>query len=272
MAASPPLPQWDMTVVYPGLESPEFAEGFRAVQAAIAALHDLFEHEQIGQCPPAPLEHSTIERFERVIARFNQVQEDGHKLTWYLTAFRRTNSRDALAQARYSEWEQHLVRLAQLSTRFTAWIGSLDVEELIAQSPVAAAHAFALREAKVRAAHLMPAASEALAAGLMVTGSAAWRKLYEALTSQLTMSMERDGQREEAPMTVVRNLAYTADREVRRRAYEAELAGWQQVAVPLAAALNSIKGETLALANGVAGNRRSMRPSSRCASTAKPWM
>ncbi len=31
--------------------------------------------------------------------------------------------------------------------------------------------------------------------------------------------------------------------ELRRRAYEAELASWARVAVPLAAAMNSIKGE-----------------------------
>jgi hypothetical protein len=40
-----------MTSVYPGLESAEFVEGFRAVQNAIASLHDLFEQEQIGQYP-----------------------------------------------------------------------------------------------------------------------------------------------------------------------------------------------------------------------------
>ena len=47
----------------------------------------------------------------------------------------------------------------------------------------------------------------------------------------------------ELPMSMVRNLAHDANREVRRRAYEAELAGWERAAVPLAAALNSIKGE-----------------------------
>jgi pepF/M3 family oligoendopeptidase len=44
-------------------------------------------------------------------------------------------------------------------------------------------------------------------------------------------------------MSMVRNLAFDPDREVRRRAHEAELEGWKSVAVPLAAALNSIKGE-----------------------------
>jgi pepF/M3 family oligoendopeptidase len=42
----------------------------------------------------------------------------------------------------------------------------------------------------------------------------------------------------------VRNLATNSDRDVRRRAYEAELEAWEQAAVPLAAAINSVKGAT----------------------------
>ncbi len=247
MTASTALPHWDMTVVYPSLDSVEFAEGFRAVQAAIASLKDLFDREQIGQCPPAPLERAIIERFERVIQRFNEVVEETNTLSRYIAAFRSTDSRNAQAQARYSELQQDLVLLSQLSTRLTAWIGSLDVEGLMAQSAVAQAHAFALREAKLRAARLMTPAEEALAAELNVTGGAAWEKLYDTLTSQLMVAIELDGQRQEVPMSMVRNLAYAADRDVRYRAYQAELAGWPRVAESLAAAMNSIKGQVLAL-------------------------
>ena len=37
------------------------------------------------------------------------------------------------------------MQLSQLDTRFTAWIGSLDVEALIERSAVARDHAFMLR-------------------------------------------------------------------------------------------------------------------------------
>jgi len=37
-------------------------------------------------------------------------------------------------------------------------------------------------------------------------------------------------------MSMVRNLAFEADRDLRRRAYEAELEGWKRVALPIAAA------------------------------------
>jgi pepF/M3 family oligoendopeptidase len=46
----------------------------------------------------------------------------------------------------------------------------------------------------------------------------------------------------------VRNLATNPDRDVRRRAYGAELAVWEENAVPLAAAINSVKGATNVLA------------------------
>jgi len=42
---------------------------------------------------------------------------------------------------------------------------------------------------------------------------------------------------------MIRNLASDANRETRRAAYEAEIEAWPRVAVPLAEALNSIKGE-----------------------------
>ena len=92
-------------------------------------------------------------------------------------------------------------------------------------------------------------------------GGAAWAKLHGNVTSQL-MRAARAATASAAtlPMSAVRNLAYDPDRDVRRRAYEAELAAWERAAVPLAAALNGIKGEVNTLATparlGLAARRR----------------
>jgi pepF/M3 family oligoendopeptidase len=50
-------------------------------------------------------------------------------------------------------------------------------------------------------------------------------------------------------MSVVRNLAYEPARETRQAAYQAELAAWARAAVPLAAAMNGVKGEAALLAS-----------------------
>ena len=56
---------------------------------------------------------------------------------------------------------------------------------------------------------------------------------------------------ERVPMAFARGLAFHADADRRRAAYEGELEAWSTVAVPLAAALNGAKGEL-----GVLNRRR----------------
>ncbi len=137
MATSTNLPHWDMTVIYPGLASPEFAAGFQSVTDAIGGLATLFDQEHIGKRDPQPLDDTTVQTFERVMERYNAVLAAYRTLSAYIHAFVSTDSRDNLAQAKYSELQGHSVKLYQLGTRFTAWIGSLDVEGLIERSTVA---------------------------------------------------------------------------------------------------------------------------------------
>jgi pepF/M3 family oligoendopeptidase len=237
-----------MTVVYPGIDSPEFKAGFSQVASDIDALARLFDERGVRKQAPAELSDTDVQAFETAIERYNAVTAETETLAAYLYSFISTDSRDGVAQAALSELEGHMVKLAQLETRWTAWVGSLDVEALIARSAIAAEHAFTLRIARQQAAHLMSPAEEALATELNLTGGTAWQKLYRNLSSQIMVRVERDGASEELPMSVVRSLAFEPERETRRGAYEAELQGWQNLGVPIAAALNSIKGEVNSLA------------------------
>ena len=244
MTAAQTAPRWDMSVVFPGLNSDEFRDEFADVLAAIDALAHLFDQLQIGPRDHTDVDADTVDAFDTVMEQCGRLIERVQTLSAYIGAFISTDSRDTAAQARMSELQQHLVRLSQLQTRFLGWIGSLDIGALIDQSPVASDHSYMLLKAQVSSEHLMPQGEEDLAAELSPSGGAAWGKLHGTLTSQLTVSVELKGEKAELPMSVVRNLAMDADRETRRIAYEAELASWARTAVPLAAALNSVKGET----------------------------
>src|SRR5260370_8614128 len=158
------------------------------------------------------------------------------------------NSNDPVAKAKLSELQQSMLILPQLATRLNAWIGSLDVEALIERTSIAREYAFMLRKAKISAEHLMTPEEENLASELNLSAGTAWEKLHGDVTSKLIVSLDVSGQTQELPMSMVRNLASDPDREVRRSAYEAELEGWKRVALPLAAAINSIKGEVNVLA------------------------
>jgi oligoendopeptidase F len=246
MPTSHTLPRWNMTGVYPGLESPAFSTGFSNGIQNITDLAHLFDAHSIMEHPPQAVDSGVVRTFETVTTRYNTVSDGTRTLVAYINSFILTDSQNRVAQARMSELQGALATLSMLGTRYTAWIGALDLDALLAQSQLAREHEYALRKAKLQAAHLMTQGEEALAAELNISGGMAWARLHGNVTSQLNVKLEVGGK--ELPMSVVRNLAYDADRTVRQRAYQAELAGWERVALPLAAALNSIKSEVLVVA------------------------
>jgi len=249
MSITKTLPHWDMTPIYPGMDSKEFADGFSNTVQDIENLAKLFDDYRIMKLPAAPALHEdNIRAFETVIEQYNTVLEATETLAVYIMCFVTTNTHDTLAQAKLSELQQSTLILSQLDTRLTAWIGSLDVEALIERSSIAREHAFMLRKARIGAEHLMTPEEENLASELNLSAGTAWEKLHGDVTSQLIVSLELSDQTQELPMSMVRNLASDPDREVRRSAYEVELEGWKRVALPLAAAINSIKGEVNVLA------------------------
>ena len=237
------LPHWDMSVVYPGLDSPEFERDFGEILAEIQALAGLFDELKIGKQDSLPVDDVCVKAFEQVINRLNQTFERVHTLEAYIFSYVATDSRNSLAQAKMSEFKLGAVTLSQLGTRLTAWIGGLDVEVLLKRSSVAPTYEYMVRRAKQEALHLMSPVEEVLTSELELTAGSAWEKLYDNLTSQIMAPVELEGKLQELPMSMVRNLAYDAHPETRRTAYEAEIKSWEKAALPLAAALNSLKGE-----------------------------
>ena len=253
------LPHWDMTVVFQGLDAPEFDREFTGVVEAIGGLKKLFDDQGIRKSDHLEVNDALVSSFETVLRTLNELLERTKTLGAFISSFVSTDSRNDVAQAKMSELQVEMVELSKLATRLNAWIGSLDVEKLIEVSAPAREHAYALRKAHRQASHLMSEEEEDLAASLNLTGGQAWGKLHRNLTSQLSVVVEKPDGAEELPMSAVRGLAHDADPAVRKAAYEAELAKWEESAVPLAASLNSIKGERNIL-NARRGWKDSLEP------------
>lgn len=236
------LPRWDMTPIFPGLDSPEFQEGFDSASAGITALSDLFDRYNVNRRESAPLTDETVAQFDEVITGWNDFLEKYRTLSAYISCILATDTRDNLTQKRFSELQGQAVRVTMLANRFTAWVGSLDIQDLIKRSQLAADHAYLLEKSWESARHLMSPEEETLAAELHPSGAGAWEKLHISFTSQLSVTLEKDGETVTMPMSSVRNLATDINRDVRRSAHEAEIAAWKKAEVPVAAALNSVKG------------------------------
>ncbi|MGC8968284.1 MAG: M3 family oligoendopeptidase [Thermus sp.] len=224
---------WDLTPLFPGLESPEFQRAWEGLKGRIAGLKGLLEGE-------APL--------PEVLAALDAFLEEATPLRAYLYARYSADTRDEAALAKLSELEILFLDFQRLRPRLTRYLALKDPEE-------AGPYRLLVEEAKEEALHLMPEGEEVLAAELSLSGRQAWDKLHESLTSQVTAVV--DG--EEMPITKVRNLYLHPEEEVRKKAYEAELKAWEAHEVPLAFALNGVKGEASVL-NRRRGYRDDLEP------------
>jgi pepF/M3 family oligoendopeptidase len=242
------LPQWDMSAYYPSLDHAAVDADLKKFSDDVDALTTAFDQHAIGSGASTGVDATTVQTFENFLDQLNDAMTLQVQLGTYLNSFITTDAGNTLAQSKFSGMQKDSARLSQLQTRWTAWLGALDVDALIEQSQVADAHRFYLKQAQQQAQRLMTPEAEGLASELNLSGALAWAKLHGNVASQLTVEIELDGETQTLPMSAMRNLASNPDGEVRRRAYEAELDAWQKAEVPLAAALNGVKGQVGTLA------------------------
>ncbi|MEJ2359460.1 MAG: M3 family metallopeptidase [Deinococcales bacterium] len=111
-------------------------------------------------------------------------------------------------------------------------------------------HGHALRRIQAEALHLMGEEAEALAAALEASGAGAWERLHSDLVSRRTITVQLPGDDEARPYALAELGVRLSDEreEVRSAAFTALTELLEQDAVPFAAALNGVKGQTLELA------------------------
>jgi len=238
-------PRWDLTNVYPSLESKEFQSAIKKYKKLLNEL-ETFVAEKVTRTNAKTDAKKLGKLLGESVDRFNQIETLAGTLGAYISSFVTTDSRDKTAARLLSEFEQINARQAKAVTQFRAWIGALGskLDKAIETNASAKVHAFTLKETRDQAKYMMSEPEEVLAAELTLSGGRAFGKLQGKVTSQLSVDFELDGQTQKLPMPALINLRSHPDEDTRRRAYEAENRAWEGVKETLAACLNGVKGET----------------------------
>jgi oligoendopeptidase F len=241
------LPRWDLTPFFPSLADPAVAAAVEEVAALVEGLVALYDHHDVRGGTARPVDARAVASFEAVVAATERARERLRLVNAYIAAHVDTDATDDLAAALQADLQAAASSLRPLSSRFDAWVASFGAEALVEASPVAAGLAWPLRKAEASSSHQLSEAEESLASELWLSAGAAWIKLHGDVSARLTAEVDLPTGAERLPITVVRNLAGDPDPAVRRAAHVAEVAAWESVEVPLAAALNGVKGETSVL-------------------------
>lgn len=233
---------WDLTVFYKDFDDPEFKDDLArlpkeidAFTAAIAVpaedevrkLVSLVHQEEALSC--------LFERLSMMIELNFAVDANNKAANAALAPLMRANMDSSLAANAFS--------------RYLASLENLDA--IIDADDELKARAFALREAAENAKHQLPEALEKPVLKMQLSGGEAFSHLRDKLDA--TLLVDYDGK--QIPLSAVRALAYDGDADTRRRAYEAELASYKKIELPMSFCLNNIKaeGETMAALKGYKG-------------------
>jgi len=241
-------PRWDLSNVYPALSSKEFEDDATKLNTMIAEMEALLKEKATGTTGSEPIgELSTLAG--ELIERFNQLLLTAGTLRAYIESFISTDSYNKEALRRESEFDTVGMKISQLEVLVLAWIGKVAARlpEMFKHEPKLEAHHYFLEEYARQSKYMMSEAEEMLASELSLTGSNAWSKLQGMITSQASAEVEVDGEVKKLPSPALINLRSHPDGEVRKRGYDVEDKLWTSLKVPLAAALNGIKGEVNAL-------------------------
>ncbi len=240
--------RWDMTNVYPSLDSKEFKNAIKKYKSALDEMEVFFKKASKADSKADSKKLGKL--LGESVDRFNALFELSNTINPYIYSFVTTDSHNQDAMRALSEFEQMSVQASVLNTKFQAWVGALGkaaIKKAAKTNPSAKSHEFSLNEAAEQSKYLMSEVEEILAAELTLSGGNAFGKLQGTVTSQLTVDFELDGKTQKMPMPALINLRSHPDEATRRRGYEAENIAWDGIKETLAACMNGVKGETLIL-------------------------
>lgn len=223
---------WNLNPIYTGFDDPRFEEDLQALRRTVRDLEKLTQH----------LTGDSAALLKRGLTLQEQLQELAEKLLCYAELRQAACTTDAEAGSKIGKIMGVYSDSAAPVAAFEGWLAAIpDLDSLIASDPLFEEYRFILERKKLGSLHLLPGIGEKVMAKLKISGSNAWAELQQYLTSTVKVTYRG----EEINLSAVRNLAYSAEAEVRKDAYEAELACYSAIEDSVAYALNSLKLETL---------------------------
>ena len=224
---------WNLDPIYKGFDDPAFDADITALRALVEKIQ-VFSSELSGM--------DSICGLKEGIHLQEQFSELVGKLAGYASLRQAANTRDPEAGSRMGQIMQLYSGVAAPFAAWKDWAAKVEnLQQLVAEDPDLKDYTFLFKNLEDSSKYLLPGVGEAVMAKMGLSGGDAWSDMQQYLTSTVPVSYRGNT----TNLSAIRNLAYDSDAQVRKDAYEAELACYDRIKDPVAYALNSIKLETI---------------------------
>ena len=234
--------RWNLDALYTSFDAPEFKRDMERLDQEIEKIQRWTTENFADIQNPA-------QKLEDFIKMMNEFYHLFTRLSGFAHLTLSTEAKNEVALKYEDVFDEKVTALTKPEVTFTKWLGKLEnLDAIINSNTYVKAHEFVIKEKANENKYLLSDEEEVLIAKMKNTGSNAWAKLQEMLSSTLLVDITVDGEQKRLPLPVVRNMAYSDNAKLRKTAYDAELASYKQIEVSSAASLNGIKGEVITLA------------------------
>ncbi|MBP5198233.1 MAG: M3 family oligoendopeptidase [Lachnospiraceae bacterium] len=222
---------WNLDVIYKGLDDPKYKadfEAFKRKQLEFKEYVENSENEEKGK------------RVKTIIFMEEEITKLLIDMLYFVELKGSVDTTDGDIMAEESRLMSLYSEGVATDVKAEKFIGSVtEYDELFKEYPELKTYEFYIKECHRKLVHTMSEEEEAMASAMDNFGGSAWSNLQSFLTSNL--KVDYDGK--EITLSEVRNLAYDKDPSVRKAAYEAEIKAYDKISGSVAYALNNIKGQ-----------------------------
>ena len=224
---------WNLEPIYEGFQDPLFEKELSCLKQTVSDAQDF-----VGTLNDA----EPLEGLRRGIALQETVTELAEKLANYAMLRQAVNTRDSEAGSNLGRVMAVISGFAAPQAAFESWASQLpDLMGLIDADPVLREYRFLFANMSQSSRYLLPGRGEEIMAKMSLSGGNAWSDMHSYLTSTVPVSYRGTT----TNLSAIRNLAYDPDPQVRKDAFEAEIACYDRIRDAVAFAMNSIKLETI---------------------------
>ncbi len=231
--------KWSLKELYSGFDSKEYKEDLKKLEMKINDFSN-FAKSLIDS------QDDIVKALEEHINYLNEFKELSNRLLMYTNLIVSVDTKNTIALKNIGIIETLLSKTADTDAKLCKWIAGIeDLDNIIEKSELLKEHRFYFSEVIEMSKYVLSDKEELIIAKMRNTGSAAWSKLTDLETSSLLVDIELDGEKKQLPLSMVRNLAFDSDANVRKTAYEAEIKSYKKIENSVAASLSGIKGEVI---------------------------
>ena len=225
--------KWNLDKLYTGFDTVEYQNDLKRLEELLPELSRVAD--SINELSDAEL----ITKYIKVHEELSELVE---KLAIYANLRYSANTRDTEAASMLGRIMQSMSATAAPAAIIEKAISEIDdLDKVIKSTPALADFEYMITKIKDSSRYLLSDKEETIMAKMDLSGASAWSDLQSSLTSGVKVKYEG----EDITLSAVRNLAYSPDAEVRRKAFDAEIACYDSIKEAVAFALNSIKLQVL---------------------------